>query len=171
MWSWILSFGPTFRSANVCNRRGDWTKYQVSNVAATKKQGSGIQELSNDTSVGEWDPSWNSGGEREKVVILSIIIALCGWIKPLARKYIWLILIFILIFRAAATRREVVGSGDPLRGPSRLYMDRIRAQVSHRFSLARHRRRHGGRYKTFKWIGPWGHNHNKNGKNINHMIF
>ena len=47
--------------------------------------------------------------------------------------------------RAAASRREVVGSGDPIRGPSRLYMDRLRAQVSHRFSLARHRRRHGGK--------------------------
>ena len=50
----------------------------------------------------------------------------------------------ICSYRAAATRREVVGSGDPIRGPSRLYMDRLRAQVGHRFSLARHRRRHGG---------------------------
>ena len=49
-----------------------------------------------------------------------------------------------IFLRAAATRREVVGSGDPIRGPSRLYMDRLRAQVSHRFSLARHRRRHAG---------------------------
>jgi len=30
-----------------------------------------------------------------------------------------------------------------LRGRSRLYLEQLRAQVNHRFSLARHRRRHG----------------------------
>ena len=33
--------------------------------------------------------------------------------------------------------------GDPLRGRSRLYLEQLRTQVNHRFSLARHRRRHG----------------------------
>ena len=54
--------------------------------------------------------------------------------------------------RAAASRREVVGSGDPVRGPSRLYMERLREQASHRFSLARHRRRHGGNFKQRMYI-------------------
>lgn len=46
-------------------------------------------------------------------------------------------------FRVAASRRELVGGGDPLRGRSRLYLEHLRAQVRHRFTLARHRRRHG----------------------------
>jgi hypothetical protein len=32
-------------------------------------------------------------------------------------------------FRAAASRREVVGSGDPIRGRSRLFLEQLRAQV------------------------------------------
>ena len=45
--------------------------------------------------------------------------------------------------RVAANRKELVGTGDPVRGANRLYLEQIRLQVSHRFSLARHRRRHG----------------------------
>ena len=33
------------------------------------------------------------------------------------------------VFRAAASRREVVGSGDPIRGRSRLFLEQLRAQV------------------------------------------
>jgi hypothetical protein len=46
-------------------------------------------------------------------------------------------------FRALAKGKEVMDKGDPLRGRSRLYLEQLSAQVSHRFSLARHRRRHG----------------------------
>ena len=46
-------------------------------------------------------------------------------------------------FRALAKGKEVMDRGDPLRGRSRLYLEQLRAQVNHRFSLARHRRRHG----------------------------
>ncbi len=42
-----------------------------------------------------------------------------------------------------AKGKEVMDKGDPLRGRSRLYLEQLRAQVNHRFSLARHRRRHG----------------------------
>lgn len=45
--------------------------------------------------------------------------------------------------KALAKGREVMDKGDPLRGRSRLYLEQLRAQVNHRFSLARHRRRHG----------------------------
>ena len=45
--------------------------------------------------------------------------------------------------RVVANRKELVGSGDPVRGANRLYLEQIRLQVGHRFSLARHRRRHG----------------------------
>ena len=45
--------------------------------------------------------------------------------------------------RALAKGKEVMDRGDPLRGRSRLYLEQLRAQVNHRFSLARHRRRHG----------------------------
>ena len=45
-------------------------------------------------------------------------------------------------YRALAKGREVMDKGDPLRGRSRLYLEQLRAQVNHRFSLARHRRRH-----------------------------
>ena len=45
--------------------------------------------------------------------------------------------------RVVANRKELFGSGDPVRGASRLFMEQLRSQVSHRFSLARHRRRHG----------------------------
>ena len=41
--------------------------------------------------------------------------------------------------RVVATRKELLGSGDPVRGPSRIFMEQLRAQVSHRFSIARHR--------------------------------
>ena len=44
--------------------------------------------------------------------------------------------------RALAKGKEVMDRGDPLRGRSRLYLEQLRAQVNHRFSLARHRRRH-----------------------------
>ena len=63
--------------------------------------------------------------------------------------------------RVVANRKELFGSGDPVRGEklvfisclcllylamstgaSRIFMEQLRAQVSHRFSLARHRRRH-----------------------------
>ncbi|CAB4064698.1 CC2D2A [Lepeophtheirus salmonis] len=39
--------------------------------------------------------------------------------------------------RAAATRKDVIGSGNPLRSRSRLYLDKLRTQVSHRFSLVK----------------------------------
>ena len=45
--------------------------------------------------------------------------------------------------KALAKGREVMDKGDPLRGRSRLYLEQLRTQVNHRFSLARHRRRHG----------------------------
>lgn len=45
--------------------------------------------------------------------------------------------------KALAKGREVMDKGDPLRGRSRLYLEQLRVQVNHRFSLARHRRRHG----------------------------
>ena len=45
--------------------------------------------------------------------------------------------------RALAKGREVMDKGDPLRGRSRLFLEQLRTQVNHRFSLARHRRRHG----------------------------
>ena len=48
-----------------------------------------------------------------------------------------------LNIRALAKGKEVMDRGDPLRGRSRLYLEQLRAQVNHRFSLARHRRRHG----------------------------
>ena len=41
--------------------------------------------------------------------------------------------------RALAKGKEVMDRGDPLRGRSRLYLEQLRAQVNHRFSLARHR--------------------------------
>ncbi|XP_040568935.2 coiled-coil and C2 domain-containing protein 2A [Lepeophtheirus salmonis] len=44
--------------------------------------------------------------------------------------------------RAAATRKDVIGSGNPLRSRSRLYLDKLRTQVSHRFSLVKHRKGH-----------------------------
>merc|ERR1719433_1452336 len=44
--------------------------------------------------------------------------------------------------RALAKGREVMDKGDPLRGRSRLFLEQLRTQVNHRFSLARHRRRH-----------------------------
>ena len=48
--------------------------------------------------------------------------------------------------RALAKGKEVMDRGDPLRGRSRLYLEQLRAQVNHRFSLARHRRRHGNSF-------------------------
>ena len=45
--------------------------------------------------------------------------------------------------KALAKGKEVMDRGDPLRGRSRLVLEQMRAQVNHRFSLARHRRRHG----------------------------
>ena len=53
--------------------------------------------------------------------------------------------------RALAKGKEVMDRGDPLRGRSRLYLEQLRAQVNHRFSLARHRRRHGN---YFLMSGP-----------------
>ena len=39
------------------------------------------------------------------------------------------------------SKKEVVGSSDPLRGKHRLYLEQIRAQVSHKFSIAKHKKR------------------------------
>ena len=39
------------------------------------------------------------------------------------------------------SRKEVVGGSDPLRGPHRLALEQTRAQVSHKFSIAKHRKR------------------------------
>ena len=41
------------------------------------------------------------------------------------------------------SKKDVVGSADPLRGKHRLYLEQIRAQVSHKFSIAKHKKRHG----------------------------
>ena len=40
------------------------------------------------------------------------------------------------------SKKEVAGSSDPLRGKHRLYLEQIRAQVSHKFSIAKHKKRH-----------------------------
>ena len=39
------------------------------------------------------------------------------------------------------SKKEVAGSSDPLRGKHRLYLEQIRAQVSHKFSIAKHKKR------------------------------
>ena len=35
-----------------------------------------------------------------------------------------------------------IGSGDPLRSRHRIFLEHLRTQVSHHFSIARHRKRH-----------------------------
>ena len=39
------------------------------------------------------------------------------------------------------SKKEVVGSSDPLRGKHKLYLEQVRAQVSHKFSIAKHKKR------------------------------
>ena len=43
--------------------------------------------------------------------------------------------------RLEMNRKEVVSASDPLRAPHRLEVEKMRAQVSHKFSIAKHRKR------------------------------
>ena len=43
--------------------------------------------------------------------------------------------------RLELNRKEVVSGSDPLRAPHRLALEQTRAQVSHKFSIAKHRKR------------------------------